>query len=240
MLVIYNKDNIDLSADTNALAIEEKDIHFAQGLNFYKIFWIFVIGSVVGFILETIWCFIRHGYVESRTSLMFSPITVVYGIGAIVLYIGLYKIDKKNNSHIFFFGVIAGTVIEYLASLAQEMVFGSLSWDYSSVPFNINGRVCLHMAVIWGVLAILWAKSFEPLFEKAIMKIPNSVGKQVTYLMFLFLITSALLSAIAVARWSDRLIGVPHTSALGAWLDSAFPNQFMETVYPNMEFYYGN
>lgn len=73
----------------------EKKKHFAEGVNFYKLFWVFVLGSVFGYIVETVWCFIRNGHYECRSSLVFGPFNTIYGIGALILYLGLYKINKK-------------------------------------------------------------------------------------------------------------------------------------------------
>lgn len=49
---------------------------FAPGLCFSKLVWVFLISCVVGFLLETLWCYIRHGYIESRQSLVYGPLSV--------------------------------------------------------------------------------------------------------------------------------------------------------------------
>lgn len=46
---------------------------FAPGLCFSKLVWVFLISCVVGFLVETLWCYIRHGYIESRQSLVYGP-----------------------------------------------------------------------------------------------------------------------------------------------------------------------
>ena len=56
---------------------------------------------------------------------------------------------------------------EYICSLGQEIVFGSVAWDYSSLPLNINGRVCLLYSIFWGVLGVGWVKLVMPLVDKA-------------------------------------------------------------------------
>ena len=64
---------------------------FAPGLCFSKLVWVFLISCVVGFLVETLWCYIRHGYIESRQSLVYGPLSVAYGMGAVVLTMALYK-----------------------------------------------------------------------------------------------------------------------------------------------------
>lgn len=229
---LYESEEVEIAFQGN---INEE--HFAEGFNFYKFFWIFVIGSVIGFVLETLWNLVIHGNLASRTSLIFLPFTVIYGIGAIVLYGGLHNINKQNYFHIFIFGFVAGTAIELIASYAQEKIFGSVSWNYSNVPLNINGRVCLSMSLIWGVLAIAWIKWLQPLLEMSISKIPISFGKRFTYILLIILIISIIMSVLAVARWSDRINGVASINFISQLLDSAFPNSLMEIVYPNMVFF---
>ena len=55
----------------------------------------------------------------------------------------MLEIEKEALGFLFFGGIIVGSVVEYICSLGQEIIFGSRSWDYSHMPFNINGRICL-------------------------------------------------------------------------------------------------
>lgn len=107
---------------------------FAPGLCISKLVWVFLISCVVGFLVETLWCYIRHGYIESRQSLVYGPLSVAYGMGAVVLTMALYKFRNSPWWKIFLVSFVVGTVTEYICSLGQELVFGSVAWDYSNVP----------------------------------------------------------------------------------------------------------
>lgn len=217
------------------LSYVDSERHFADGLNFFKLFWIFTFGSVIGFAVETIWCLIRNGHFEVRSSLVFGPFNFIYGIGAVVLFLGLRKINQKKPLQIFLVGMVAGTVIEHLCSWVQEVVFGTVSWDYSNVPFNIGGRVCLPYAICWGLLAILWVKRLQPTMVKLISKIPNRIGKPLTYALLTFLIILSIISIAAVSRWMMRTDGVPANGVISTLLDRFFHNDFMEVIYNNMK-----
>ena len=65
---------------------------YAEGLCFDKIVWIFMISCIVGFLVETLWYLIKHGYIESRQSLVWGPFSVAYGMGAVGLTLALYKV----------------------------------------------------------------------------------------------------------------------------------------------------
>jgi uncharacterized membrane protein len=211
-------------------------ITYKNKSNLDEAFWMFAIGSVVGFIVETIWCLIKNGTIESRSSVILAPINAVYGIGALVLYIMGKCLVNKNILHIFAFGAVAGTVVEYLCSLFQETLFGSVSWDYSGQFLNIGGRVCLLYSVFWGLLAVLWFRAIQPTFKKLISKIPEKIYKPLTWGLAVFIAIVIVVSIVAVARWNTRIEGVPATNSVTALIDSLFPNTFMERIYPNMMF----
>lgn len=56
-----------------------------EKLTFSKLVWIFAVCCVVGFTVETLWCYFRHGYIESRKSLVYGPLSVAYGMGGVLL-----------------------------------------------------------------------------------------------------------------------------------------------------------
>ena len=164
---------------TDKVENEEKVVEknkFAKDLCFDKIVWIFMISCIVGFLVETLWCLIKHGYIESRQSLVWGPFSVAYGMGAVVLTLALYKVKDAPVWKVFGVSFIVGTITEYICSLGQQIVFGSVAWDYSNMPFNLNGRICLLYSVFWGILGIFWIKDIYPRMAKWILKIPNKMG----------------------------------------------------------------
>lgn len=221
-------------AECPADNIIEKKAVYSKIMDLYQVFWIFLIGSVVGFVVETVWCLIRNGRVECRSSMILGPFTAVYGFGALVLYFGNRFLAKNNILHIFFYGAAASTVVEYFCSLFQETLFGSVSWDYSSQPFNIDGRVSLLYSIFWGLLAILWFMTIQPAFEALISKIPARIYKPLTRWLAVFLVLDAVISIAAVTRWGMRLDGIPSANIIAETLDKLFPNEFMTKIYTNM------
>ena len=86
--------------------------HFARGINFYKLFIIFFSGSFVGVLIELLWCYLRNGYFESRSGLVYGPFNLVYGIGALVLTMALYRYRNRSWTFSFIGGFVTGSVIE--------------------------------------------------------------------------------------------------------------------------------
>lgn len=215
---------------------EETSNHFTSESPFYKLFWIFFIGSFAGVILETLYCYIQRGHFESRVGLVWGPFNLVYGLGALVLSICLYKYRNRSKIYSFLGGFITGSVIEYLCSWIQELVFGSTSWDYSNIPFNLNGRICLLYSFFWGILGIFWIKDIYPRLSEVILKIPNKIGKNLTIVLLIFMIIDSCVSGLAVFRWSKRVEGKLASNKIEEVLDDVYPNETMEKIYANLEF----
>lgn len=215
---------------------ETQTNHFARGMGIYKLLLVCFIGSFAGVVVELLWCLITNGYLESRSGLVYGPFNLLYGAGAVVLTVCLYRFRNRSPWISFFGGMIVGTVVEYVCSWGQEMIFGSRSWDYSAMPFNINGRVCLLYSVFWGFLGILWIKDLYPRMAKWILKIPNKPGKIITVVLTVFLAWNSVVSLAAVYRWAERLENRPASNAVEQLLDRRFPNERLERIYANMEF----
>lgn len=215
---------------------ETQTNHFAKGMGIYKLLLVCFIGSFAGVVVELLWCLIRHGYLESRSGLVYGPFNLLYGAGAVVLTVCLYRFRNHSGWISFLGGMIVGTVVEYVCSWGQEMIFGSRSWDYSAMPFNINGRVCLLYSVFWGFLGLFWIKNLYPRMAKWILKIPNKPGKIITVVLTAFLAWNSVVSLAAVHRWTERLQNQPASNAVEQLLDERFPNERLERIYANMEF----
>ena len=168
-----------------------------------KVFAYFIIYSVIGYIIETGFALITKGVLESRKSFLYGPFCAIYGLGATTMIIGLQKFNK-NNYTLFFGGVLIGSVVEYLVSWIGEMIFHIKWWDYSNIPFNINGRICIAFSIIWGILAI-YLMHFNPHIDKLLSVIPTKVLKPLTYILTIFLFTDWIISSFAVQMFYVRL-----------------------------------
>lgn len=212
---------------------EEKP--FAFGLCFTKLFYLFMIGSVVGTILETIWALVVDGQFEFRVGMVYGPFIPVYGGGAAFLTIVLYKLYKLNDTLIYVIGAVVGAGFEYLCSWLQETILGTVSWDYSNTPFNLNGRTNLMYALIWGFLGLVWVRYLYPLAAKCIEKIPKRAGSILTTFLIIFMIFNSVMSIAAVWRWGERDDGVAAQSNFEVYLDKHFDDEKMELLFPNMQ-----
>ena len=213
---------------------EEQKGHFARGLNLYKLLLLLYIGSFAGVVVELFWCFLKHGYLESRAGLVYGPFNLLYGVGAVALTVFLYRFRNRGRWLSFLMGMAVGSAVEYACSWAQETLLGSRSWDYSDMPFNLNGRICLLYSVFWGLLGILWMKNLYPRTAALIIRIPDKWGRILTWALFAFFVFNAVVSLLAVMRWHGRVTGAAASGAFWRFIDLRFPDERMQRIYANL------
>ncbi|MGG7077652.1 putative ABC transporter permease [Clostridium sardiniense] len=205
-------------------------------INFYKLIWLFMVGSVLGYAVEMIWCYIRNGYFESRQGLLYGPFSPVYGIGCVLLTIALYRFAKFSGLIIFPISAVLGGIFEYACSWGQQKLVGTISWDYTSKALSINGRTSVEYCVFWGILGVCFIKEIYPLFNKLMARFSNRTIKIWTYIFLIIMIPNIILSALAVRREVARINHVKADSTIDRFLDEHYPNSYMKKVYPNMIF----
>ena len=177
--------------------------------SFWRILAYFIIYSVIGFILETLFGLATTGILESRKSFLYGPFCGVYGLGAVVMIITLSHF-KKSNARLLLGGIIVGSIVEYTVSFIGELIFKVKWWDYSSNPLNINGRICVYYSIIWGVLAIFLLSIVNPRVDKFIdfikKKIPSRFFKTVEVTILIFMVLDFIISVYAMTAFYTRTI----------------------------------
>lgn len=208
---------------------------FAEGIGFYKLFWLFLIGAFVGDLIETVFVWGTSGVLMSRSSLLYGPFSVVWGLGAAILTVVLRGLMDKSDRYIFVGGALMGGVYEYMCSVVTEKLFGKVFWDYSKIPFNLNGRINLLYCVFWGIAAVVWVKEVYPRLSALIEKIPMKVGKVLTWVLVVLLAVDVALSCMALGRMDQREKGIPATNAVQQFLDEQYPDEYLTQRYQNMK-----
>ena len=175
----------------------------------WRILVYFVIYSFLGFIIETIYGMITKGVIESRQSFLYGPFCGIYGLGAVTMILSLNKF-KDNNNQLFFGGFIVGSIIEYIVSFLGEIILHVKWWDYSDMPFNLNGRICVFFSVFWGFLAIYLISYVNPkidyLINKISAKLSMKVLRFVTVFSIIFLLFDCMITIFALDMFFTRKV----------------------------------
>lgn len=213
---------------------KEKTVVFAQGLCITKVIWIFLIAALIGDLVETVFVWIRFGTLMSRSSLVYGPFSVVWGFGAVLLTVMLYRLAKKNAVLVFVFGCLIGGVYEYLCSVASEVFLGTTFWDYSDLPFNFGGRTNLLFCMFWGLLGVAWIKLLYPFVSRLIEKIPPIAGMTLTWVIVIFFVLDCVLTVAVLLRYVDRIDNPDAVNLLQRFLDTVYPDSFVENRWQNL------
>lgn len=137
-------------------------------------FMYFVFYSFIGFILETLYTLITRGILISKKCFLINMLCPVYGLGAIAI-LGATKPFKEYKLITFVFGGIAATAVEYILHYIYKDILGVSIWDYSTLPYNINGRVCILFTLFWSMLSPILVYIIHPFLEKRMTSMPKAL-----------------------------------------------------------------
>lgn len=179
------------------------------GITFWRLFAYFIIYSIIGFVIETLFGMAKYGTLESRQSFLYGPFCAIYGVGAIIMILSL-QYFKKNYNTLFIGGCIVGSITEYLVSWIGEMILHLKWWDYSQMPFNINGRICLLYSVFWGFLGLYLMISVNPKVDRLInfvkSKISTNLLQIIVVLCTVFMFIDCVSTAFALSFFTIRTV----------------------------------
>ena len=188
----------------NKIMEENKNIRklFILNTSIWRVFAYFIIYSFFGYVIETCYALIAAGVLECRQSFLYGPFCSIYGVGSVALILILKSKFSKNNTTLFWGGVLIGSITEYVVSWFGEIVLGIKWWDYSNKFLNINGRICLLFSLFWGILALYLIKVLNPKVDKFIdlmaSTLPTNLVKAMVGAGFVFLLLDALVSSLAI------------------------------------------
>ncbi len=134
-------------------------------------FWFFLFYSFCGFVLEVLFARVTHSTKRDRKCFLLLPLCPVYGLGAL----GILAAAELFGNRPLLMAVVgsgAATAAEYLMGLFYEKVLGVSFWDYSHLPINVGGKVCLPFSAAWAVLALGLVYLVHPRVASLLSAIP--------------------------------------------------------------------
>ena len=221
------------------LKMEEK-MEKEEKVTIHQIFWYFLIFSIVGIVIETIYCYATTGVLESRKGLIWGPVCPVYGVSGAVLIVLLNKYKDKSPLQLFIYGFIIGSVAEYILSFTLEAIYGIRFWDYHYTKY---GRICVIYSTYWGILSILIIKFVKPMLDKLIAKIPVKPRNILEILLFIFFCVNSIFTVWGIQTYQNRVvfnkINNKETNNVLVQLqqnieNNYFTNKRMSQTFPNL------
>lgn len=221
----------------------EKRIKKESKLTIHYIFWYFLIFSVIGLFIETIYCYATTGILESRKGLIWGPVCPVYGVSAVVLIIFLNSHKNKGILQLFIEGFVVGAIAEYILSYGLESIYGMRFWDYGYVNLHINGRICLQFSLYWGILSVIIMKLIKPSIDKLIEKISTKPRNISELILLIFFIINCIFTVWGVQTYQNRVIynkiNNIETSNILVQIQQKIENEYftnerMSKTFPNL------
>ena len=203
-----------------------------ERLQYRAILWIYLISSFLGCMVETIFCRFSMGYWMNRSSLVIGQMSMVWGLGILLATVLLRRFQEKPAWQIFVIGTVIGAVFEYVCSVATEMAFGLVFWDYLDFQFNIAGRINLGFSFLWGVAAVIWIKLLYKPISIFIRFLINKTGRWLSAAALILLFADIIVSCMALSRYTERDVTSVQNAASDALMDQLFPDHIMELIYP--------
>lgn len=205
-----------------------------EKLTYEKIIWLFVIGCLIGFGVETIWYFLKHQVLINKQGLLYGPFKPVYGFGVVLLTILLVYYKDEKNWKIFLFGVVIGTIFEYFCSIFQEVFFGTYTWTYAHFKYSISDRIYLPYCIGWGILTLIWIKVIYPFIVKHLAKLPKNINFYCVVCLTVFMLANLILTSLAVDRMAERANGLQPKSRIDLVVDKFYPDEIMQKKFPKL------
>ena len=215
-------------------------------LNFFNLFWVFVICCVLGLVIETVYHFVVvvPGEIQDRAGLLFGPFSPIYGFGAVLMTVALNRFYKANPAIIFVVSAVIGGLFEAATSLFMEFGFGAVAWDYSgSTIFGLfpdpiavifGGRTSTLFMCMWGVLGFVWIKLCLPWMLRLINLIPWKIRYSFTALCAVLMLVNGVMTLEALDCWFERLSGIPQTTPVERFYAEHYDDAYMAHRFESM------
>lgn len=204
-----------------------------EKLSFHDLFYIFLFGCFFGWLIEGVWTLLKKGVLINHSALVIGPFNVVYGIGAVVLTLILYRFKDKGTFSIFCISFATGSILEYVLSFLMEVCLGFVAWNYRSKPFNLNGRICLIYSIFWGILGIVWIKLVYPKVKKFISGFNKAESMKLAKILIVFLQFDCLLTFACIDRGKKYEQGILPTNKVEMVIDKYFGVDYLNNMFNN-------
>lgn len=169
---------------------------------YYWILYFFVYG-VLGWCTEVAYAAVKEGKFVNRGFLN-GPICPVYGIGVGVVVQFLMPL-RGQFIILYIASTILVTIIEGLTGFILDKLFHHRWWDYSNVPLNIGGYVCLLFSLIWGVACVFIVQVVHPVIHKGLSLIPFYLGVVLIVVLGILMFADLYVTASTILKFNKRL-----------------------------------
>lgn len=177
-------------------------------------FWylLFLLYSIIGYIAEVVSCSITLKKIVLNRGFLIGPYLPIYGFGCLIMVWLLFRYED-DLLVLFIMSAFFCTVLEYFTSLLMEKLFKLRWWDYSNRKFQINGRVCLDNALLFGLGGVLVVKVLHPFLSGVVYLLPSSITIWLAIILFFIFLFDFVESSYIIVRLKINVDNYIHKDA---------------------------
>ena len=151
---------------------------------------------------STVCAMLNHGRF-ANSGFLLGPCCPIYGAGGIACWLLLRGIPDASSQ--FVAAALVCSVIEYSVGVLLEKTTGARFWDYSHLPFNLHGRICLYWACAFGLGSLCICRVVEPAVLGLLAHLPVLIVRLAAFVVAVAMIIDAICSLASWRRLSDQL-----------------------------------
>lgn len=205
-------------------------------ITYFELFWLFMLGNVLGMIIEGLWCLFRYGKWETHVVALWGPFNIVYGIGIVAFYAGSALLYGQPWLLRLFIYAVTGSLVEYICGIVIRIGIRMKAWDYSDHFMNIQGLISPKMAIVWAILGMgVDCFLYVPL-KTLLSHIHTAPWQMACRLLTAFMIVNYLCTAACIIRWANRHKGKAPLNQISSFIDAVYPDSRMEKKFCNWSF----
>ena len=163
---------------------------------------------MVGWIYESLFCTVSMGKWENR-GFLYGPVCPIYGTGAVAITLIIDWVESSGVQitplKIFVISVIGSAILEFTTSWVLEKLFHAVWWDYSNLPFNLQGRISLFTSLGFGFAGLLVVYKIAP-FTNSIMNKVSPLATEIMALSFVFIFAVDLTLTVSALLDFDKAV----------------------------------
>ena len=170
----------------------------------FELFMLFLIYSFAGWCMEVcISLKLRHKFINR--GFLVGPICPIYGFGCVLLQLLLSKY-LDNPFGLFCTSIVVCSFLEYMTSYIMEKIFKARWWDYSNIPFNVEGRICLKNSIGFGILGTIVMYFLNPPVLDFFDKLDYNLLRNISIVFFIIVLIDYIISLNTILSLKDALI----------------------------------
>ena len=233
------------AAEAGTLGRAKGDRGFIE-LDFFNLFWVFVVCCVLGLVIETVYhmVVVDPGVYQDRAGMLYGPFSPIYGFGAVLMTVALNRFYRANPIVIFLVSAVIGGLFEAAVSWFMQVGFGAVAWDYSgSTIFGLfpdpiaalfQGRTSTLFMCMWGALGFVWIKLCLPWLLKLINLIPWQARYSFTTICAILMLVNGVMTLQSLECWYQRESGLAPSSPVEEFYVEHYDDAYMQHRFQSM------